>query len=182
VVEILLRQAVDQPRRLGHHALRRLVLGVERAQRVEVDPLDDLAAQLVLVGPQVRGQLRAVGRAVLGLPERRDHEVDVTRPDRLQQLRQQQDDLRVHGRVGRADRLRAHLPELPVAPRLRRLLAEEARQVPELHGLRELVHPVLHVRAHRRRGALRPQRVGAVVGLEGEHLLLDDVRRLPHAA
>jgi hypothetical protein len=89
---------------------------------------------------------------------------------------QQQDHLGVERRVLRADRLGADLRELPVAPLLRALLAEERPDIPELHGLRVLVHPGLDVRASDRRRPLRPQRERAsALVLEGEHLLLDDV-------
>ena len=42
VLAVVVVEAVQQPRRAGHHAPRAGVVGVERAQRVEVDPRDDL--------------------------------------------------------------------------------------------------------------------------------------------
>ena len=42
VLAVLVVEPVEQPRRAGHHLLRAAVVGVERAQRVEVDPRDDL--------------------------------------------------------------------------------------------------------------------------------------------
>ena len=68
-------------------------------------------------------------------------------------------------------------------PGLRRLVPEERAPVPEPHRLRALVHAVLDVRAADRSGALRPQRQRPPAHvLEREHLLLHDVRGLPHAA
>src|SRR5439155_22964679 len=86
-------------------------------------------------------------------------------------------------RVVGADRFDADLPELAVPPGLGALVAEEARQVPELHRLRELVHAVLEVGAAHWRGAFGSQgeRPPAPV-LECVHLLLDDVRRLADGA
>ena len=103
--------------------------------------------------------------------------------ERVEQVGQQDDDLGVHRRVVGADRLRPDLPELAVAARLGRLVAEEARQVPQLHRLGQLVHAVLDVGAAHRRRALGAQGHGApALVLEGEHLLAHDVRGLPHAA
>ena len=104
-------------------------------------------------------------------------------PGGLEQVGQQDDQLGVGlGRVG-ADRLGAELPELPVAASLRRLGAEAARQVPELHGLGQLAHPVLEVGAADRRGDLRAQRQRAAAAVvERVHLLLHDVGGLPHPA
>ncbi len=102
-------------------------------------------------------------------------------PDGVEQVGQQHDQLGVGlGRV-RADRLGADLPELAVATSLRRLGAEEAREVPELHRLRQLPHTVFEIGAAHRGGAFGPQRQRASAAVvERVHLLLDDVRGLPH--
>src|SRR4051812_25710640 len=62
VLEVLAGQPVDQPRRVRHHPLGGLVLGVERAQRVEVDPGSNLLQELASVRAQVRLELLAVLR------------------------------------------------------------------------------------------------------------------------
>ncbi len=86
-------------------------------------------------------------------------------------------------RVLGAERLGADLPELAVAAGLRALVAEEAREVPELDRLAALVHAMLDVRAADGRGALGAQRQRAPGDvLEREHLLAHDVGRLADAA
>jgi hypothetical protein len=99
----------------------------------------------------------------------------------VQEVGQQDDELGIGLRAGRADGLSPDLPELAVAAALGRLGAEEARQVPELDRLGLLVHPMLQVRAADRSGPLgaKRQRPPAAV-IEAVHLLLHDVGRLPH--
>jgi len=130
------------------------VVGVEGPQRVEVDALPHLGGEGVLVLMQVGLQLGPVGRAYLGRAERGDPQAHVACADRVEQLGQQEDRLGVDRRVVGADRLDPDLPELSEAAGLRRLVAVEARQVPEAHGLGQLVHAVLDVGAADRRGAL----------------------------
>ncbi len=183
MLAVLGAEAVDQPRRLGHHRAGALVVGVERAQRVGFEPPAHLLRQLFLARAQVVAQLVQVGGPRLGRAEARHAQPRRPRARALDDLCQQQDQLGVEAGVVRADRLGAHLRELPEAPGLGRLVAEERPPVPELHRLRELVHAVLDVGAADAGGALGPQRQrppGLV--LEGEHLLLHDVGGLPDAA
>src|SRR5215210_7306786 len=92
-----------------------------------------------------------------------------------QDVGQEHDALRVERRIVGPERLRADLRELPVAPRLRRLVPEEGTFVPELDRLGSLVHPVLDVGAAEARSTLRPQSKRALaLVLEGKHLLLHD--------
>jgi hypothetical protein len=73
--------------------------------------------------------------------------------------------------------------ELAEAARLRALVAEERPRGPQLHRLRALVHAVLDVRTAEGSGRLGSQRQAAIALIaEREHLLLDDVGRLPHPA
>jgi hypothetical protein len=124
----------------------------------------------------------AVAQPRLGAAERAEPQADLLDPQLVEQRGEQRDGLGVDRRVVGADRLGAHLPELPEAAGLRALLAEEARQVPELHRLRQLVHAVLHVGARDRRGALGAQRDRAPTAVvEGVHLLLHDVGGLADA-
>ena len=176
-------EAVDQLGRARHDPPGALVVGVERAQRVLVDARPDLIRELALVLAQVGGQLVEVGRARLAAAEARQPQPRRPRPGALDDLAQQQDQLGVEARVVGADRLGVELRELPEAPGLRRLVAEERAPRPDLHGLGELVHAVLDVGAAdagRRLGPQRQRPPGLV--LEGEHLLLDDVGGLPHPA
>ena len=132
---------------------------------------------------QERLQLLAVLRAGGGSAQARQPQPGALDPGGLEQVGQEDDQLSVGlGRVG-ADRLGAELPELPVAASLRRLGAEAARQVPELHGLGQLAHPVLEIGSADRRGDLRAKRQRAAAAIvERVHLLLDDVGGLPHPA
>ena len=71
------------------------------------------------------------------------------------------------------EHLRAELPVLAVPALLRALVPEVRREVPDLPRRRR---PVLHVRAHDRRGALGPQReVATALVVELVHLLAHDV-------
>ena len=101
-------------------------------------------------------------------------------PSSLEQRVQQHDDLGVDAGVVGADRLGADLPELAVAAGLRALVAEERPEVPELHGLRRAC--ASRARGRRGRPARCPRAQQRRTVLEGVHLLLDDVGRLPHAA
>jgi len=135
------------------------------------------------VGTQVRLQALAVLSAPLGAAEAREAQTRIAHAHLGEQRVQEHDRLGVDGRVLGAERLGADLPELAVAPRLRTLVAEEVRQVPELHRLAALVHAVLDVRAADRRGALwaeRQRAPGAV--LQREHLLAHDVSGVADAA
>ncbi len=178
---VLGAEMVEQPGRALHHRTRARVIGVEGAQRVVLDARADILGELLLVGTQVGLQALAVLAAALGASEARESQAHLSDLELGEQRGQQHDRLGVHGRVLRAQRLGPHLPELAVAPRLGALVAEEARQVPELHRLAALVHPVLHIGATDRGGALRAQRERAPGGvLEREHLLTHDVRRGAH--
>ena len=76
-------EVVEQPRGARHHALRARVVGVERAQRVEVDALADLARQVVGVRAQVLLQVLAVLDAGRGRAEARDAQLDLADADLL---------------------------------------------------------------------------------------------------
>ena len=60
VLGVLAPSALDDRRRARHHAPRPLVVGVEGAQRVDVDPLAHVLGELALVRAQVRLQLLQV--------------------------------------------------------------------------------------------------------------------------
>jgi hypothetical protein len=101
----------------------------------------------------------------------------------LEDLREEQDQLSVERGVVRAERLGVDLRELAEAPRLWCLVTEERTGGPDLHRLWQLVHAVLDVGPADAGGSFGPERERAAgLVLEGEHLLLDDVRGLPHPA
>src|SRR5271163_1411029 len=104
--------------------------------------------------------LQSIAVLTARLPAAEARKTQPSGPDTclLEQLRQQHDRLRVDRGILRAERLGADLPELPIAPGLRALVAEEARQVPELHRLAPLVHAVFHICPAYRRGSLRAKR------------------------
>ena len=105
-----------------------VVVGVERAQRVELDPGAHLLGELRLVRAQVGLQALAVLAARLGAAEARQAQARPrARPISLEQRGEQRDRLGVDGGIVGAERLGADLPELAVAPGLGALVAEEAR-------------------------------------------------------
>ena len=159
------------------------MVGVEGAQRVQLDAAAHVLGEALLVLAQVGLQAFAVLGAAVGAAEARQPQAHLAHAHRAQQRGEQGDRLGVDGGVVGAKRLGADLPELAEAPGLRALVAKEARQVPELHRLAALVHAVLDVGAADGRGALGTQRerAPAAVG-EGEHLLAHDVGRLADAA
>ena len=66
---VLAVEAIEQARRTGHDLASARVVGVEGAQRVEIDAPPHLRGQGVLVLVQVGLQLGAVGGAHLGRAE-----------------------------------------------------------------------------------------------------------------
>ena len=111
---------IEQARRALHHAPGALVVGVERAQRVQLDPAAHLLGEALLVGAQVRLQALAVLGAALGAAEARQAQPHLAHAHLGEQRGQQRDRLGVDGRVIRAERLGPDLPELPVAAGLAR--------------------------------------------------------------
>ena len=155
---------------------------VERAHRVDLDPRALLGVEDV-VAQQVVAQLARVLGARLGVADAGQVQPHAGQTEPRVEVREQVDQLGVDRGVVGADRLGADLAVLAVAAGLRRLVAEHRPRVPELHGLRKLVHAVLDVRAADRRGALRAQRQRAAAAvLERVHLLAHDVGRLADGA
>ena len=176
-------QVVADARRLVEHRAAALDLAVERTQRVDVDALQAVAAELGLVAAQVLAQLLDVGGPALRVAHAVHVEGDALDADLGEDGRQQEDHLGVDRRVGRAYGLGADLVVLAVAPRLRLLVAEHRAVVPELHRLRQLVHAVLHVGAADGRRALGTQRQRAVALVpERVHLFAHDIGGLTDAA
>ena len=164
-------------RRAAHDPLVALVLGVEDAQRVDVEPRLRVLRELAAEALEVVHEQRAVGGPAGAVADRVELELEAVEqaelgvPGRLQR-----DHLGVDGRVVRAERLHAELPVLAVAAALGPRVAEHRRDVPELDRLRLARLAVLEVGAHDGRRALGPQRqlAAAAIG-ERVHLLADDV-------
>ena len=174
-------EVVEHHRRVGGQLAHVRALVVEHPQRVErcalpgrlieVEPEQELLQQLPV--------LRPAGVVA----QRGDLQPEAVQSQRAETGVGDGDDLGVQGRVVDPDRLDADLLELPVAPGLRALVAEERPGVAELDRQRAAVQAVLDHRAHHPRGALRPQRHRPVAAVgEGVHLLGHHVGGLPHPA
>ena len=117
------REVVDEQRRVGELGPDLGALVVEHAQRVE---LRAPAGGLVEVEPgEVLAQQVAVGRAAVGVAQRGQLQPVAAQAERAEALVGHGDDLGVQRRVVDADRLDADLLQLPVAPGLGPLVAEE---------------------------------------------------------
>ena len=101
------------------------MVGVEGAQRVDVDPLAHVLGELALVGAQVRLQLLEIGAPRLQRAEAAEPQLDPGDAELAEQVGEQDDRLGVGERRVAADRLGADLVELAVAAGLRALVAEE---------------------------------------------------------
>ena len=145
--------------------------------------LAGIRRQGVRVALQVGQQGLPVGRATHRVTHARDAQAHRRNVKAGIDLGQHGDHLGVQQGVLAAERLGPHLPVLAEAPALRGLVPEHRRHVPELHGLRQLVHSVLGIRAGNRGRALGAQREAAAAAVvEGVHLLADDVGGGTHAA
>ena len=188
VVEVLLhrgvvggrrrREVVHQQRSGGDEGADLGTLVVEHPQRVELRAAPGGLVE-VEPGEEVAQQL-PVGRAAVGVAEGGQLQPVPREPEGPEALVRDRDHLGVQRGVVHADRLDPHLLQLPVAARLRALVAEERARVAQLHRQSGPVETVLDHGPHHPGGALRTQghRAVAAVG-EGVHLLADDVGRLP---
>src|ERR1019366_7606486 len=121
--------------------------------------------------------------AILGASERVDLKTDTGDPERCEETPGHLDDFRIERRRTLSDALDTHLRELVLPPCLGPLGSEERTRVVHPNPLDLLVEVGAERGAQCAGGALRPQGQGASATiLEGEHLLLDDVRVRSHAA
>ena len=137
----------------------RRVLRVEEAERVALQPLPLERRQLGLPTGVVRGQLLDVGRPARRVADRVELDLDALETRLAIEPRPELDDLGIDRRAGIADGLDVELPELPVPPGLRPVVAEHRAGQGDLDRLRPGVHPVLDVGADDpggRLGAKRP--------------------------
>ena len=136
-----------------------LVLGVEDAQRVDVEPRLRVLRELAAEALEVLDEQRPIGRTARPVADRVELQLEAAQQAELAEPgRLQRDHLGIDGRVVRAERLDAELPVLAVATALGAGVAEHRREVPELDGLRLARQAVLEVGAHDRRRPLGAQR------------------------
>src|ERR1017187_2446972 len=179
------RQQVDHPREVPrrNEVLDRGILRVEDAQRVFGEAPPVVVAKGLLIrrkkrpnGLDVRG---ARGFGAYGVERYRQ----AREPEPPEKVEEHDEQLGVRRGVRGAEHLRADLAELAVAALLRALVSELLPDVVQLPGPPGLRERVLDVRARHPRRVLGAQRQGAAATVgEVVHLLVDDVRRLPHAA
>jgi len=161
---------------------------VEDAQWVGVQPAAGVIGQARLVGAEIVDQRLPKAGATGGVPDGVQAGDDAREPALAVEARGELQELGVDHRSGVADDLAIPLAELPVATRLRAVVAEHWTQGPQAQRTREDVHPVLEVGTHDGRRRLRAQHpVGALLvtalrAADGEHLLLDDIARLTGTA
>jgi hypothetical protein len=179
-----LRQVALHGRRAGDDRPVALVLAVEDAQRVLLQPQPAVGRQRIAVRGEVGDQRRAVGVAALGVAERVDLQHDAFGDaERAQDVPARRDHLGIGQRLGGAQDLGADLVELPVAALLRPLVAEHRAGIEHLARQVRLGQPVRDQGAADAGGVLGAQRdrIAAAI-LEGIHLLRDDVGGVAEAA
>ena len=170
------REVLQHLGRRGHHGLVLRPSGVQDPQRVERQRLPALLGEVGGVALQVGGQRGQVRGPAGVVAQRVDDQPSLGQPEGAVEAVEEGDDLDVGIRVVRPDDLGVDLEVLPVAGRLRGLVAEVGAGRPRLprHGrvvLGEGPHePGRDLRAHR-----DPP---AALVLEVVHLLADDVGRL----
>ena len=167
-------------RRADDECCHALVLGVEQPQWIALQACSLELRQRSLMATEVCPQRLEVGGPAGGVADGVEMHLDIGQADRAKEGRGQLDDLGVDGGARIADGLDIELPELPVATRLRTVVAEHRTAHRETDGLRPGAHAVLDVGTHDARRGLRPQRpafalVITTPSLHAEELLLDDV-------
>ena len=117
------------------------MVGVERAQRVLLEPRAHLLRQLVLARAQECPELVDVVARVSGVPRLDEPQPRRPRAGPLEDLGQQEDQLSVERGVVGAERLGVDLGELAEAARLRGLMPEERPAVQTFTGCGSLCMP-----------------------------------------
>src|SRR5512145_148899 len=176
-----LAEPLEEARSLLEDRLAGRHLAVEHPERVALDPLIAVAAELTSAPAEPALQLLQVGGAAGGVTDGVELQLGL-HAEPGEEVLEERDLLGVDGRLGDAEGLAADLVELAVAPLLRPLPPEHRPQVEPL--LRPLdVGAVLDEGADRAGGPLgaEAEKILPLV-LEDVHLLVDDVRRLADAA
>ena len=176
-------EEVDERGGAFEHRPHRLILAVEDAQRVGVQPPSRVGVEQVRVAFEMRDQRVAMSEPLGGVADRIDLQSDIGKAERLPQAREHHDLLGVDVGTREAERLDIDLVELPIAAFLRALVAEHRAAGPD--PLRALVDQVvLDGGAHDagRRLRAQRQRLAVQLVLERVHLVLDHIRVLADAA
>ena len=172
--EILRRrgQVLVEARRVLDNRPVALVLAVENAERIAMEPVFAVGRQLVQMPFEIGHQCRAIGVAALGIAERVEFQrAPVEHAELLQDLRAKGDHLNVADRIGDAEQLDADLVKLALPAFLRTLIAEHWAVIEEFQR-QQVAHLAGDKRAGDGGGAFRAQgdRVAALI-LERIHLL-----------
>ena len=158
-------------------------LAVENTQGVFVKPFPARFAHIVDMVFVIFFQ-----RFVVFLSARRtayavDIERKVVKTEPCEQRFCNRNRLDVHFRAVTAVKLHAELVMFAKSARLRTFVSENGRDIISLHGKRPRVQTVFDKTSRNARRAFRFQRDRAVAFVEkGVHFLIDDVRRIAHAA
>ena len=132
---------------------------------------------------EVGAQQGQIGLAVATIADGVDAQLDPVEAEGGVPAQLEGDQLRIHGRVVRADRLGIDLGELSVAPALYGGVAVAGAGAPEPHGLGLARQAVSEVEPHQRGGELRAQGQHALaLVLEQVHLLAHDLGALAGGA
>src|SRR5204862_1160242 len=110
-------------------------LAVEQAERIALEPLTAIRAQLVDVRSAVRRQQRAIRRTTGGVAEGVEDQLGRRQSGGAQAIDEQHHYLGVRERIVAADDLGPELVELPRSALLRPLTTEHRTQVVELCDL-----------------------------------------------
>ena len=176
-------EQVDRTRRCLSQRPAGLNLAVQEAERVAVQPLPAVGAELIVVASVVGFKLVDKGGAADRVTDVVDEQADVREAQGVHETPGQLDDFGIHRRVGVANDLDAKLMVLAEPAGLGAFVAENRTEIVHADGLGQVVHPVLQVGAAHRRGAFGTQRqVVAPPVLEGVHLLFNDVGAFPDGA
>ena len=167
------RQVLRELRRAQDDVLPRLDLGIEHPHRVRVDARQELVAERAAVANEVISQGRDETRARLRIAHRVEQQAHIAEAEVTIEAGQQRDDFHIDLGILDAERLDAQLPVLAVTTFLGPLVPEVRSDVPNLP---RRSRPVLHERAHHRRGAFGTEREAPTALVrELVHLLRHDV-------
>jgi hypothetical protein len=162
-------------------ALHLVTLVVQHAKRIEAGPLTGCLVQVA--GIQVCREDIAVARAALCATQTREVKSVLTKPESLEALIGERDDLGIERRIVTSDSFQSHLLQLSVSAVLRALGSEKGSGVPQLDRQHSLIEAVLHNGAHHACRSFRSQRQQAIPSVKKRvHLLAHDVRAFAHAA
>lgn len=178
----LLAEPFGDLRRACDHRLAGRDLAIQQPERVDLQPPLAVPAHLRDVVPIIGHEPFQIGGPALRTAEAVELEGQAGDAQPPVERQRQVDDLRVQRRVDLPEGLHPELVVLPKASGLGPLIPKVRGEVVELDGLRQRAHAVLQVGADHRGRAFGPEGE-AVPPLvqEGVHLLVHDVRPLPHA-